>query len=84
MTDSNIIWNHLNRHYDNSHPFIYQNCVNKKLIGSNDISYKIFSALKDIFCPPIDENYVKNIIKQYLENKKHLYKNGKLSIKSIY
>lgn len=83
MTDSNLIWKYLTREYMNTHPVIHQ-YVTGTFRKSEVVLGKVLSDVRIIFCPAISENYVKSIIRQFLDNKKLQYHEGKLSVKSIY
>jgi hypothetical protein len=37
-----------------------------------------------IFCPPLSEFFVLEIVKNFLEDKKNLYKKGLIKVKSFY
>jgi hypothetical protein len=83
MSDSEIIWKFLEKEYSNDHVIIYlyvcgsiQNKKNAVLTAINSI--------KLIFSNTINEAIVKSTVEGFLNLKAKLYKNGKITVKSIY
>ena len=83
MSDSIIIWKFLQRQFPDDHPSIYVYVAGQKRSEETAIS-TIMSLTKPIFCPPLAEPFVLNIVKSYLDRKKQDYKNGKIRVKSLY
>lgn len=83
MNDKTIISKFLSLEFPNEHPLIYMYVCGQKNIEQSIID-KIMSLTLKIFNPPISKNYILEIIKEYLENKKTLYKKNLIKVKSFY
>lgn len=83
MKDSNLILKFLIKEYPNDSIAIYLYCCGNVISQSNAIN-KITETTKEIFTPFIEEQYIKSIIKSFLEFKKNEYKLGYFSVKPIY
>ena len=45
---------------------------------------KIMNLTKQIFCPPLSEFFILEIVKEFLDGKKIAYKKGEIKVKSFY
>jgi hypothetical protein len=83
MTDSEILWKFISREFPDDHMVIYLYvCGNiRSPVTAID---KAMNLLEKIFCPPYDPNYVKTILKGFLERKKDQYKKGLVKVKPLY
>jgi len=83
MSDSEIIWKFLIREYNNDHPAIYL-----YVCGGNRSIYtalnKILPTVLKIFSPAMSVSLINTTVKGYLEHKKKQYKNGEITVKSLY
>jgi hypothetical protein len=82
-TDKELILNFLRREYKDGHPSLYLYCCGQ--VRSQDTA--IFNLLKYtrfIFYPCFTDNYLVEIITEFLINKKEEYKNGKIHVKPLY
>lgn len=83
MTDRTIITKFLSREFPDEHHIIYIYVCGQKRSEQTAID-KIMLLTKQVFCPPISEFFVLDIVKDYLNNKKSLYKKGLIKVKSYY
>lgn len=83
MTDRIMITNFLNREFPNDHPSIYIYVCGQKRSEKTAID-KIMGLTSKLFCPPISEFFVLEIVKEFLVEKKNQYKQGLISVKSYY
>ena len=83
MTDRTIIINFLSREFPNDHPTIYIYVCGQKRSEKTAID-KIMNLTRQIFCPPLSEFFVLEIIKDFLNDKKTKYKKGLINVKSYY
>lgn len=83
MSESKLIYKFLVKNYKDDHPCIYLYCQGHKYSPKTGLS-RIYNEIEDLFCPPFDKNTLRDEIKTFLEEKKALYKEGKIKIKSIY
>lgn len=83
MTDRTIITNFLSREFPNDHPTIYIYVCGQKRSEKTAID-KIMNLTRQIFCPPLSEFFVLEIVKDFLDNKKTQYKKGIITVKSYY
>jgi hypothetical protein len=83
MADGEIIWRFLDKNYENDNPNVYLYCAGQKYSLKTGTS-RIYNEIEQIFCPPMDTHLLKKVIEAFLDNKRKLYKEGKIKIKSIY
>lgn len=83
MADGNLIWKYLEKNFKNDHPTIYIYCAGQNR-SSNTAMSRIYNEVEELFCPPMNRELLKQIIKSFLETKKKHYREGKIKIKSIY
>ena len=83
MTDTILINNFLTREFPNDHPTIYIYVCGQKRSEKTAID-KVMLLTKQIFCPPLSEFFVLEIVKNFLNDKKKSYKNGLIKVKSFY
>lgn len=83
MTDTILINNFLSREFPDNHPIIYIYVCGQKRSEKTAID-KIMALSTQIFCPPLSEFFVLEIVKNFLEDKKNLYKKGLIKVKSFY
>jgi hypothetical protein len=83
MTDTILINNFLSREFPDNHPIIYIYVCGQKRSEKTAID-KIMVLSTQIFCPPLSEFFVLEIVKNFLEDKKNLYKKGLIKVKSFY
>jgi hypothetical protein len=83
MTDRTIITKFLSREFPNEHPTIYIYVCGQKRSEKTAID-KIMKLTSSIFCPPLSEFFVLEIVKDFLIEKKSLYKQGLINVKSYY
>ena len=83
MTDAILINNFLTREFPDDHPIIYIYVCGQKRSEKTSID-KIMILSKQIFCPPLSELFVLEIVKIFLDGKKNAYKNGFIKVKSLY
>jgi len=83
MTDRTIITKFLSREFPNDHPTIYIYVCGQKRSEKTAID-KIMNLTRQIFCPPLSEFFVLEIVKDFLNDKKNQYKKGLITVKSYY
>jgi len=83
MTDRTIITNFLLKEFPDDHPTIYIYVCGQKRSEKTAID-KIMKLTHQIFCPPLSEFFVLEIVKEFLSEKKTLYKQGLIKVKSYY
>ena len=83
MTDTILINNFLSREFPNDHPTIYIYVCGQKRSEKTAID-KIMYLTTQIFCPPLSEFFILEIVKIFLNDKKNEYKNGLITVKSFY
>ena len=83
MQDSTIIWKFLSREFQDDHMVIYLYVCGNTRSPQTSIN-KIMEITTKVFCPPLEEYYVKQIVKAYLDMKKRQYINRQIKVKSIY
>jgi len=83
MPESKLIYKFLVKNYKDDHPCVYLYCKGQKYSPKTGLS-RIYEEIEGFFCPPFDKNTLAKEIKSFLEEKKQLYKEGKINIKSIY
>jgi hypothetical protein len=82
MTDTILINNFLTREFPNDHPTIFIYVCGQKRSEKTAID-KIMSLTNQIFCPPLSEFFVLEIVKKFLDDKKIAYKKGEIKVKSF-
>lgn len=83
MIEAKLILKFLTRQYKDEDLIIYLYvCGNVR--SANTAIKTTMNDLKKIFSPPLDEEYVKRILIEFLEHKKSLYKKGLIKVKPIY
>jgi hypothetical protein len=83
MTDSEFILKFLKREYGNDNTIIYLYvCGNVR--SAQRAKDQLFNFLNDIFFPAIPENEIKNVIHDFLEEKKMMYIKGQIEVKPFY
>jgi hypothetical protein len=83
MTDSELILKYLNRQHGNDNTIIYLYvCGNVR--SAQRAKSQLLSSLNDIFFPAIPENELKNVIHDFLEEKKMMYIKGQIEVKPFY
>lgn len=83
MSDSELIWKLLSREYPDNHQAIYV-FVTGSLRSQKSVIDSMSDFTLKIFSPSITRDYIKTIVTAYLERKKKLYWEAKISIKPIY
>jgi Sec-independent protein secretion pathway component TatC len=83
MSDSEIIWKFLEREFPNEHPAIYLYCCGNVKSPFTAIE-KLMTISLLIFYPIMAEQYIKTVVKGFLENKKKLYLKGLIKVKPLY
>ena len=83
MTDKTIILTFLNKEFPDSHPAIYIYVCGQKRSEQTAIN-KLMDLTMKIFCPPLHNDYVLDIIKEYLKIKKENYKKGLIKVTPYY
>lgn len=83
MTDKTIILSFLAKEFPDSHPAIYIYVCGQKRSEQTAIN-KLMDLTRIVFCPPLHNEYVLEIVKQYLKNKKENYKKGLIKVKPYY
>jgi len=83
MQDSILIWKFLSREFPDDHAVIFLYVCGNVRSPQTSIDQIMKITIK-IFCPPLEEYYVKQIVKSYLDMKKRQYLNGQIKVKSIY
>jgi hypothetical protein len=83
MSDSNLIWKFLLSEFkdDSLVVYLYVGATTRSRKTAIDNAMK---TLRIIFCPSIDENFVKSVLIGYLDRKKEDYKKGLIKIKNFY
>lgn len=82
MEDSTIIWKFLTREYPDDHQVIYLYvCGNVR--SPRTALEKVMNLMKKIFSG-ISEQYVRSVVKGFLDLKKKQYIRGEIKVKSIY
>ena len=83
MSESTIIWKFLSREFPDSHSVIFLHvCGN--IQNQQNAMAKVLRLCLPIFTPPMTEQYVKTVIREFLEMKRKQYFNGEIKIKPIY
>lgn len=83
MSESKLIYKFLVKNFKDDHPAIYLYCKGSKHSPKTGLS-RIYNEIEDYFHPAFDKNTIAVEIKKFLDEKKQLYKDGKIEIKSIY
>ena len=83
MSDSIIISNFLTSEYPDNHQTIYL-YVNGGLRSEKLVINEIMKLSSKIFLPGINETFLKASIKEFLDEKKKLYKNGEIKVKPLF
>jgi hypothetical protein len=83
LKDSQIILNYLKYTYPNEHIVIYLYCCGGELSSINAIN-KIKPDVYKVFNKLIEERFLYETIKNYLEFKKHQFINGEIKINPVY
>lgn len=84
MTDTTIIWRYLNLFIDDSHPSIYVYCTSYAARSRETAIIKLMGTTKDIFIPPLTEDLIKDVVKQFLEGKRRAYLKGNIKVTPLY
>lgn len=82
-TDKELILKFLNREYKDEHPSIYLYCCGQQR-SQNTAVFNILKYTRFIFYPCFEDNYLINMIKEFLNDKKEQYKNGEIIVKPLY
>lgn len=83
MTDSIIIWKFLNSEFPDDHQAIYLYVCGNVRSPQTAID-QIMRITRKVFCPAISEEYVKMVVKGFLDRKKRSYINGEIKVKPLY
>ena len=83
MNDKTIITKFLSREFPDDHPTIYIYVCGHKRSEKTAIE-KVMLITKQVFCPPFTEFFVYDIVLDYLNTKKTLYRKGVIKVKSFY
>jgi hypothetical protein len=83
MQDSNLILKFLIKEFQNDSIAIYLFCCGNVRSQSTAID-KVMKITKEIFMPFIEEQYIKSVVKTFLEYQKTQYELGNISVKPIY
>jgi len=83
MTDKILINKFLTREFPDDHTIIYIYACGQKRAEKKAID-KIMNLTKQIFCPPLSEFFILEIVKEFLDSKKIAYEKGEIKIKSFY
>lgn len=82
-TDKELILNFLRREYKNEHPSLYLFSCGQVRSQKTAI-YNILKYTRFIFFPCFNDDYLIEIITEYLNFKKEQYKNGEIKVKPLY
>lgn len=83
MNDVILVTKFLMREFPDEHPLIFIYVCGQKRSEQTSIE-KMMSLTKQIFSPPLHEEFVLDIVKKFLLEKKNLYKKGLITVKSYY
>jgi DNA-dependent RNA polymerase auxiliary subunit epsilon len=83
MTDSKIIWRFLNSELTNDHPAVYLYACGQKRSQITAVEQAL-KIVNEIFCPPYTVEFLKTLVKAFLEYKKEEYINNKIQVTPIY
>lgn len=83
MQDNTYIFNFIGRNYPDEHIAIYLYVCGSHRTSTRSVEI-ILSDVKNIFCPPLDEDYLETIVIEFLNNKKKQYIKGEITVKPIY
>ena len=82
-TDKELILKFLNREYKDEHPSLYLYICGQ--FRSQDTAiFNILKYTRFIFYPCFNDDYLIEIITEFLKYKKEQYKNGEIRIKPLY
>lgn len=82
-TDKELILKFLNREYKNEHPSLYLYICGQYRSQQTAI-FNILKYTRFIFYPCFTDNFLIEIISEYLIFKKEQYKNGEIKVKPLY
>ncbi len=82
-SDKELILKFLKREYKDDHPSIYIYCCGQ-LRSRTTAVMSVSKYLNVIFEGCFNNEYLKKIIIDFLDNKKLQYKNGEIKVKSLY
>jgi hypothetical protein len=82
-TDRELILKFLNREYKDEHPSLYlYSCGQDR--SQQTAVFNILKYTRFIFYPCFSDDYLIEIITEYLKHKKEQYKNGEIQVKPLY
>lgn len=82
-TDKELILKFLNREYKDEHPSLYLYICGQHRSQQTAI-FNILKYTRFIFYPCFTDNFLIEIINEYLIFKKEQYKNGEIKVKPLY
>ena len=83
MSDSRIIWRFLNSELTNDHSAVYLYACGQKRSQITAID-QVLKIVNKIFLPPYTVEFLKTIVKAFLEYKKEQYIKNEIQVKPIY
>lgn len=83
MSESTIIWKFLSREFPDNHSIIFLHVCGNTQTQHKALMKAIMICLP-VFTPPMTEEYVVNVIKEFLDTKKKQYLRGEIKVNPIY
>jgi hypothetical protein len=83
MSESTIIWKFLSREFPDNHSVVFLHVCGNIRSQQNAMD-KALKICLPIFTPPMTEQYVKTVIKGFLDMKKKQYLRGEIRVNPIY
>ena len=82
-TDRELILKFLNREYKDEHPSLYLYICGQRRSQETGF-FSILKYSRFIFYPCFTDDYLTEIIKEFLNFKKEQHKNGEINVKALY
>jgi hypothetical protein len=82
-TDRELILKFLNREYKDEHPSLYLYCCGQQR-SQQTAFFNVLKYTRFIFFPCFNDNYLTEIIMEFLNYKKEQHKNGEIQVKPLY
>lgn len=82
-TDRELILNFLKREYKDEHPSLYLYVCGQRRSQQTSV-FNILKYTRFIFYPCFTDNFLIEIIKEFLDFKKEQYKNNEIKVKALY
>jgi hypothetical protein len=83
MTESELIWKFISKEFPDEHIIIYLYVCGNVRSPKTSMD-KAMIVLEKIFCPPYDKDFIRTLLKGFLDRKKEQYLKGNVKVNPLY